>query len=283
MNRSYDLLLTAAVAGLLAACSSTPERVEELEVARAVVPQVESSPRAGVAASNVAEARKSLDRANKIADDHGKLGDIQFEAQVAARNAQIANEKILTAQAQEEIDKGNAERQTVIAQARESEAQRSAVQAHSAQEQAQLAEQRASTLEQELSELKAKKTDRGMVLTLGDVLFDTARATLKPGAYATVDRLATVLKESPDRKVMIEGHTDSVGSEDYNQGLSERRAAAVQTALLERGVSSNQIIAVGKGESTPVASNDDAAGRQQNRRVEMIFTDDRSRVASDVQ
>lgn len=283
MNRSYNLLLTAAVAGLLAACSSTPERVEELEVARAVVPQVESSPRAGVAASNVAEARKSLDRANKIADDHGKLGDIQFEAQVAARNAQIANEKILTAQAQEEIDKGNAERQTVIAQARESEAQRSAVQAHSAQEQAQLAEQRASTLEQELSELKAKKTDRGMVLTLGDVLFDTARATLKPGAYATVDRLATVLKESPDRKVMIEGHTDSVGSEDYNQGLSERRAAAVQTALLERGVSSNQIIAVGKGESTPVASNDDAAGRQQNRRVEMIFTDDRSRVASDVQ
>jgi outer membrane protein OmpA-like peptidoglycan-associated protein len=290
MKSSYNLILTAAVAGLLAACSSTPPRIEDLEVARAVVPQVESSPRAGVAATNVAEARKSLDRANKLADNGGKLGDIEFEAQVAARNAQIANEKILTAQAQEEIEKGNAERQTVLAEAREAEARRSAMnaraaqeQAQSAQQQAQMAEQRATTLEQELSELKAKKTDRGMVLTLGDVLFDTGLATLKPGAYTTVDRLATVLKEAPDRKVVIEGHTDSVGSAAYNQELSERRAAAVQTALLERGVQSDQITAVGKGKDFPVASNADAGGRQQNRRVEMIFTDDRSRVASDVQ
>lgn len=283
MNRSYNVLLTAAVAGLLAACSSTPQRVEELEVARAVVPQVESSPRAGVAATNVAEARKSLDRANKLADSGGKLGDIQYEAQVAARNAQIANEKILTAQAQEEIEKGTAERQAVLIEAREAEARRRAAQAQSAQQQAQLAEQRASSLEQELAALKAKKTDRGMVLTLGDVLFDTGLATLKPGAYTTVDRLATVLKESPDRKVMIEGHTDSVGSAEYNQGLSERRAAAVQTALLERGVRSEQIASVGKGKNYPVASNDNAAGRQQNRRVEMIFTDNQSQVASDAQ
>ncbi|MBL8267137.1 OmpA family protein [Steroidobacter sp.] len=283
MKRAYNVLLTAAVAGLLAACSSTPNRVEELEVARAVVPQVESSPRAGVAASNVAEARKSLDRANKLADRGGKIGDIQFEAQVAARNAQIANEKILTAQAQEEIEKGTAERQAVLIEAREAESRRRAAQAQSAQQQAQLAEQRASTLEQELAALKAKKTDRGMVLTLGDVLFDTGLATLKPGAYTTVDRLATVLKEAPDRKVMIEGHTDSVGADDYNQALSERRATAVQTALLERGVRSDQIVALGKGESYPVASNDNAAGRQQNRRVEMIFTDNQSQVASDAQ
>jgi outer membrane protein OmpA-like peptidoglycan-associated protein len=282
MKRTQNVLLMAGVAGLLAACSSTPPRIEELEVARAVVPQVEASPRAGVAASQIAEARKSLDRANRLADSGGKLGDIQFEAQVAARNAQIANEKILTAQAQEEIEKGNAERQTVLVEAREAEARRRGQQAASAQEQAQLAEQRATTLEQELAELKAKKTDRGIVVTLGDVLFDTGLATLKPGAYVTVDRLASVLKEAPDRKVMIEGHTDSVGSDDYNQGLSERRAAAVQTALLERGVRSDQITALGKGESIPVASNDNAAGRQQNRRVEMVFTDNQSKVASDV-
>lgn len=282
MKRSYNVLLTAAVAGLLAACSSTPERIEELEVARAIVPQVESSPRAGVAATNVAEARKSLDRANRLADSGAKLGDIEFEAQVASRNAQIANEKILAAQAREEIEKGTAERQAVLIQAREAEARRRAQEAQTAQEKAQMAQQRATTLEQELSELKAKKTDRGMVLTLGDVLFDTGMATLKPGAYTTIDRLATVLKEAPDRKVVIEGHTDSVGSDDFNQGLSERRAAAVQTALLERGVSSNQITALGKGETFPVASNDNAAGRQQNRRVEMVFTDNQSQVASDV-
>jgi OmpA-OmpF porin, OOP family len=246
------------------------------------VPQVENSPRAGVAATNVSEARKALDRANKLADKGGKVGEIEFEAAVASRNAQIANEKILTAQAQEEIEKGTAERQAVLIQAREAEARRRQQQAESATEQAALAEHRASTLEQELADMRAKKTDRGMVLTLGDVLFDTGMATLKPGAYATIDRLASVLKQAPDRKVMIEGHTDSVGSDDYNRQLSERRAAAVQTALLERGVTSNQITAVGKGETFPVASNDNSAGRQQNRRVEMVFTDDASQVASDV-
>lgn len=282
MKRTYNLIVAAAVTSLLAACSSTPDRIEELETARAVVPQVEASPRAGVAATNVAEARKSLDRANRLADNGGKIGDIQFEAMVASRNAEIANEKILAAQAREEIENGTAERQAVLIEAREAEARRRQLQAQSATEQAQLAEQRASTLEQELAELRAKKTDRGMVLTLGDVLFDTGMATLKPGAYNTIDRLATVLKEAPDRKVLIEGHTDAVGADDYNQQLSERRAAAVQTALLERGVRSNQISAVGKGETFPVASNDNAAGRQQNRRVEMVFTDDASQVASDV-
>jgi outer membrane protein OmpA-like peptidoglycan-associated protein len=118
-------------------------------------------------------------------------------------------------------------------------------------------------------------------VTLGDVLFDTGQATLKPGAYTTVDRLATVLKEDASRKVLIEGHTDNVGSDDYNQGLSERRAQAVQAALFERGVAAGQISTVGKGESTPVASNDSPVGRQQNRRVELVFQEDRSKVASD--
>jgi outer membrane protein OmpA-like peptidoglycan-associated protein len=282
MKRTYNLLVAAAVTSLLAACSTTPDRIEELETARAIVPQVEASPRAGIAASYVSEARKSLDRANRLVDSGGRVGDIEFEAMVASRNAQIANEKILAAQAQEEIEKGTAERQAVLIEAREAESRRRQQQAESATEQAALAEHRASTLEQELSDLRAKKTDRGIVLTLGDVLFDTGMATLKPGAYTTIDRLATVLKQSPDRKVMIEGHTDSVGTDDYNRQLSERRAAAVQTALLERGVTSNQITAVGKGETFPVASNDNAAGRQQNRRVEMVFTDDASQVASDV-
>ena len=96
-----------------------------------------------------------------------------------------------------------------------------------------------------------------------------------------VDRLATVLKEDAARKVLIEGHTDSVGSDEYNQSLSERRAQSVQAALFERGVEASQISTVGKGETSPVASNDSPVGRQQNRRVELVFQDDRSRVASD--
>ena len=263
MKRIHSLVLAAAVAGLLSACAAAPpERIDELETARAIVPQVEASPRAGVAASYISEARKWLDQANALFEkDDKNIPDIQFASNVATRNAQIANEKILTAQAKEEFEKGTAERQAVLLQAREAQAQ---------------------SLERELADLKAKKTDRGLVVTLGDVLFDTGKATLKPGAYATVDRLAQALKQSTDRKVEIEGHTDSVGNEDYNLVLSERRAQAVQAALFERGVSSEQITTLGKGEMAPVASNDTASGRQENRRVELIFQEG-SQVASDVQ
>ncbi len=280
--KRINLILAAAMTAALGACSSTPDRIDSLETARAVVPQVEASPRAGVAATYVAEARKALDRANRLADQGAKPAEIEYEANIAAKNAQIANEKILTAQAREEIDKGTSERQAVLIEAREREARLRAQQAEAAQARADDATHRASTLEQELAELRAKPTPRGMVLTLGDVLFDTAKATLKPGAYPTIDRLAEALKNEPDRQVVIEGHTDSVGSDEYNQGLSERRAESVQSALLERGVRSEQIRAFGKGESTPIASNDNPGGRQQNRRVEMIFANTGSQVASDV-
>ena len=129
MNRTHSLILAAAVSALMAACSSTPDTIEELETARAVVPQVEASPRAGVAATNIADARKALNRANSLADKGGKVADIQYEATVANRNAQIANEKILAAQAREEVDKGTAERAAVLAEARARDAQRSAQQA----------------------------------------------------------------------------------------------------------------------------------------------------------
>ena len=274
MKTRYSLILASAASALVAACSSTPQTIEELETARAVVPQVEASPRAGVAANNISEARKALDRANQLADKGGKAADIQYEATVASRNAQIANEMILSAMARDEIEKGTAERQAVLTDARAHEAERNA-------QYARTAEDRAKALEQELADLKGKKTDRGIVVTMGDVLFDTGKATLKPGAYATVDRLATVLKQDASRKVLIEGHTDSVGSDEYNQSLSERRAQSVQAALFERGVEASQISTVGKGETTPVASNDNAAGRQQNRRVELVFQEDRSKVASD--
>ena len=128
----------------------------------------------------------------------------------------------------------------------------------------------------------------GMVLLFGHFfvpflfwLSYRSKATLKPGAYVTIERLATALKEVPARKVMIEGHTDSVGSDEYNQQLSQNRALSVQAALMERGVQSSQVSTVGKGESTPVASNDDPGGRQQNRRVELIFQEDPARVAAE--
>ncbi|HEX4971964.1 MAG TPA: OmpA family protein [Steroidobacteraceae bacterium] len=281
MKSNNRVVVSLAVAAVLSACSTAAPRNESLETARTMIPQVEQSPRAGVAAVDIANARSSLEAANRLAAAKGKQSDVEFEAGNAVLSAQIANEKILTAQANDEIAAGTAQRQTVLLQARERETQQSAQQAGDARRAADAAEVRADSLETQLADLKVKKTERGLVLTLGDVLFDTNQATLKSGAYGTLDRLAMALREQSGRKVLIEGHTDNVGADESNQELSQRRAQSVQTALTQRGVARDQITAIGKGETFPVASNDDAAGRQANRRVELIFSEDQPRVAAD--
>jgi outer membrane protein OmpA-like peptidoglycan-associated protein len=274
MKLNKRVVLSVAIAAILSACSAAPPRNESLETARTVVPEVEKSSRAGVAAKDVSNARKSLDAANRLAEAKGKQADIEYEANNAVTSAQIANEKILTAQANEEVAQGTAQRQAVLLQARERESLRSA-------DQASASAQRVDSLEAQLADLKVQKTERGLVLTLGDVLFDTGQATLKSGAYGTLDRLATALRDKSGRKVLIEGHTDNVGSDESNQGLSERRAQSVQSALMQRDVARSQMTALGKGENFPIASNDSADGRQSNRRVELIFTEDQTRVAAD--
>lgn len=278
MSMNARVIVGLAVAAALAACSATPERIEPLETARTVVPKIESSPRAGVAAVNIADARKSLEEANRLAESGAKLSDIEFQAENAVTHAKIAEEKILTVEAQEQIAQGTEQRQVVLLQARERDVQESAQQASDSRQDAMDSRERADSLEEELAGLRLQKTERGLVLTLGDVLFDSGEATLKSGAYGTMDRLAAALRDKSDRSVAIEGHTDNVGSDGMNQALSERRAQSVQMALMQRGVGSNQVSALGKGESFPVASNDDASGRQQNRRVELIFANNQQRM-----
>ena len=240
MKLNKRVVLSVAIAAILSACSAAPPRNESLETARIVVPEVEKSPRAGVAAADIANARTSLDAANHLAESRGKVSQINYEADNAVLSAQIAKEKILTAQANEEVASGTAQRQAVLLQARERQVQTSADQASDARRQADASTLRADSLEAQLADLKLQKTERGLVLTLGDVLFDTGQATLKSGANGTMDRLATALREKSGRKVTIEGHTDNVGSDASNQGLSERRAQAVQSALTERGVTRQQ-------------------------------------------
>ena len=281
MSLNKQILLSVAVAAVLSACSATPERNETLERARTLVQDVESSPRAGIAAKDIANARASLDAANRLAESKTRLSDMEFEATNAVLSAQIANEKILTAEAREEIAKGTEQRQAVLIQARERDVRKSVEQAGESLRQATASQARVDSLETELADLKLKKTERGLVLTLGDVMFDTWQSTLNPGAYATLDRLATALRQQSERKVLIEGHTDNVGSSENNQGLSERRARSVEVALTRRGVERSQMAALGKGEDFPIAGNDTAAGRQSNRRVELIFTDAQAQIAAD--
>ena len=139
---------------------------------------------------------------------------------------------------------------------------------------------RAEGLERDLADLKAQKTDRGMVVTLGDVLFDTGKSTLQPGAQRSVAQLVQVLVRHPERRVLIEGFTDSVGREEMNMGLSQRRAQTFQRELMNGGIAADRIEVRAWGEANPVADNGSAAGRQRNRRVEVLFSDAEGHLAA---
>ena len=150
-------------------------------------------------------------------------------------------------------------------------AERERLAAAAAREDALLARQQLEHMQTMITDLEAEQTERGLVVTIDDVLFEVDRAELKPGARRQLSQLAQALREYPDTAVAIEGHTDSTGSDRYNQDLSERRAAAVRSYLASEGVSQQRLDTLGLGEHQPVASNDTAAGRQQNRRVEVII------------
>jgi outer membrane protein OmpA-like peptidoglycan-associated protein len=144
-------------------------------------------------------------------------------------------------------------------------------QADSARDAAADAALNAQELQRQIDDLQAKVTDRGLVLTLGDVLFASGTAQLNSGGTNNLGKLAGFLNKHPERTALIEGHTDSVGSEDYNQGLSQRRADAVKSYLVGQSISSSRLSASGKGEYSPIGDNSSATGRQQNRRVEVII------------
>jgi outer membrane protein OmpA-like peptidoglycan-associated protein len=192
--------------------------------------------------------------------------EMQKRALASAAEADAARKLALEQQEQAAASRKQAEEQLAKAQA-------SNAAALAAAEAARAADEQAKRLAVQLEEMKARKTERGMVLTLGDVLFDTGRSDLKPGALRTLEQLTAFLVENPDRTAIIEGHTDSVGAAAFNQRLSEERAQAVQNALIERGIAPARLSAVGFGPTKPVVGNDTAAGRQQNRRVEVILPD----------
>lgn len=145
------------------------------------------------------------------------------------------------------------------------------MQADSARLDADAAKQQAEELQKQIAELNAKTTDRGIIVTLGDVLFDTGKSELRGGANVQLAKLSSFLTKYQDRSITIEGHTDSVGAEDYNLGLSQRRADSVKAFLVAQGVDAARVTSIGKGEAYPVASNETVTGRQQNRRVEVII------------
>src|SRR5271165_5715443 len=194
--------------------------------------------------------------------------------QMRQARADDAEQKLVASQAQLQASQAQLQADAATAQAQQARSEADAAKV-SAVISAQQAAQQAADLQHQIDTLNARVTDRGLVLTLGDVLFTTGRSDLKSGGTAHLDKLVAFLNRYPSREVMIEGYTDSVGSEEYNQGLSERRAESVRHYLQGQGIDPSRLAASGKGESNPVAGNDSASGRQQNRRVEVIISNPR--------
>jgi outer membrane protein OmpA-like peptidoglycan-associated protein len=287
---TFNALLPAcSVAVILAACTTTPPEDPALVAARTAVEQLEADPLAQQSAGKPLEdARDALAAAEAAARNHKPQADVDHLAYLATRRADIGQAVVDENRARTQMAQAQAKRDAVIVNEREREAQAARTEAAASQAQAEVAQRQAQAAQadaeasaaqaraaqQELSDLQAKQTERGMVLTLGsNLLFDTGSDVLKPGADDSMNRVAQFLQQQPHIDVRIEGHTDSVGSASYNDALSERRAAAVAHALQSRGVDPARLQAVGRGKELPVATNETAAGRQQNRRVEIIFSD----------
>jgi outer membrane protein OmpA-like peptidoglycan-associated protein len=257
--------VAAAVALTLAACATTPQSNPMLEQARVAVTSAQNNPQVvGEYKVDLTTAQEALAQGDALLKAGKPVEDVNHQAYLADRFALAAQKGAELETSRKSIADANNRRNAVLLTAREDEAARAN----------QLAQTKSQELAVALADLQASKTDRGLVVTLGDVLFATGRADLKAGSRQTLDKLTTFLQSYPKRNVQIDGFTDNVGGDDYNQSLSERRADSVRDALTHMGIANDRILTRGRGKSSPVGDNDTSAGRQQNRRVEVLILDE---------
>ncbi|MBI4446563.1 MAG: OmpA family protein [Acidobacteria bacterium] len=235
--------------------------------------------------------QEEAEEARRMQEAAEKQAQLKAQAEEEARRRQAAEEERLRAERarqeaemqaeraareKEEMERARAEAEAAQQRAKE-EAEKARLAAEEAQRLREQAEKERAELRQRLLQqlnliFETRATARGLIVNMSDVLFDTGKSTLRPGAREKLSKVAGIVLGHPGLKLEVEGHTDSVGSEEYNQALSERRAEAVRAYLIAQGVSPDSITARGFGESQPVASNTHAAGRQQNRRVELVVS-----------
>ncbi|RYZ95262.1 MAG: DUF4398 domain-containing protein [Moraxellaceae bacterium] len=274
MNKLHNIVKSIGVvalgAVLLSACATTTKVPSEVTALRSKLSTLQSDPQlASKAPVAIKEAEQAVQAAEKVPKDKTYLAHLVWVADhkidIAAAQAQTRYLEDQRKDLADAREKARLDSRTLEADQARSEADR-------AKGDAEYARKQAEELQRQIAELNAKTTERGLVVTLGDVLFETDKSDLKQGAVANLAKLSAFLTQHPERTIAIEGHTDSVGSDDYNMSLSQRRANSVQQFLVGQGIAANRLTALGKGENFPVASNDSASGRQMNRRVEVIIS-----------
>jgi len=294
MQKNQYFPMTLIAVAIFSGCSSVPTQNPALTDAHNIYNSAQANPQVTTqAALELKEAGDSLNKADEALNKGQDTATVNHLAYIANQKVRIAQETAMRKTSELAITNAGAKRDQVRLEARTAEADAAKQQLAIAKE---TSDQQAAALataganaerdnaliaqqEIQLKELNAKKTERGLVITLGDVLFNTNKADLKSGGTHNVQKLADFLKQYPQQKVLVEGYTDSTGSNSLNQELSDRRANAVRTALLDKGINSDRISTRGYGESFPVAGNDTAGNRQLNRRVEIILSDENGNIA----
>jgi outer membrane protein OmpA-like peptidoglycan-associated protein len=281
-----NTLIAAGVSfALFAGCSAAPAKPDGADNARNKLTQLQSNPelatRAPVAMKEAEAAVQAAEQPQKkknkalgdhlvfVADHKVDIAQAQAEAHLAVDQRKGLAEQRDAMRLQSRTQEADTANRTAAVAVADAGVQKR--NADSARDATADAQREAHDLQVQIDELKAKKTDRGLVVTLGDVLFASGTANLNAGASTNLNKLVAFLNKYPERNSLIEGYTDSVGTDEFNQGLSERRADAVKAYLTRQGIAATRLTASGKGEASPVGDNTSAAGRQQNRRVEVII------------
>jgi outer membrane protein OmpA-like peptidoglycan-associated protein len=267
MQKNRYIPLSLIAVAIISGCSSMPN--PSLTEAHSSYNSARTNPEiTTLAPLELKDASDTLNKADTAFSADEDVETINHLAYIAAQQVGIAEETAKRIKAEAAVTASAAKRTQVQLDARTAEAD--AANAKVARDQ---------VLIDQLKALNAQQTERGMMITLGDVLFSTNKAQLKSGGMRNVQKLAEFLVQYPKYKVSVEGHTDSQGSDEHNQALSEQRAYAVRTALMDQTISSDRIATRGYGEGFPVAGNDTDAGRQLNRRVEIILSDENGNIA----
>lgn len=264
-----------AAALLLSGCNTAPIVPQGVSDARSDLTALQNDPQLAEQApieireaeAAVREAEQPLPKSDAELAEH-RLYMADRKVAIARARAETRYAEAQRARLAEERDAARLAARTQEADTARTEAQRA--RGAEAETTARAARETAA-MQRQIEELEAEATDRGLVLTLGDVLFATGSAQLEGGADRNLAKLETFLNRHPERKVLIEGHTDSVGSAAHNRELSRQRAESVRSHLVRAGIDPQRLSVAGMGMDRPVASNDTAMGRQQNRRVEIII------------
>ncbi|PQZ95318.1 MULTISPECIES: OmpA family protein [Pseudomonas] len=249
MRKQLMIPALLAMSVALAACSTPPNA--NLENARTNFSALQTNPQSTkLAALETKDASEWLDKADKAFRDNEDQKKVDQLAYLTNQRVEVAKDTIVLRESEAKLKNAGDERARALLEARDAQ------------------------IKQLQDSLNAKQTDRGTLVTFGDVLFATNKSDLKSSGLVNINKLAQFLQENPDRQVIVEGYTDSTGSDSYNQSLSERRAASVQVALIKMGVNPSRIVTAGYGKEYPVADNGSVSGRAMNRRVEVTISND---------